>query len=82
MVCCPNDSTFMFKLATRCCAPCCTKTALGFVKDSKTAKEQLLAAMRNFEDKKGNIQTGPLGIQLSVPTRGPGGAPEVVKMTR
>ena len=75
VVCCPNDSTCMFKLATRCCAPCCTKTALGFVKDSKTAKEQLLAAMRAFEDKKGSIQ-------LSVPAGGPGGAPEVVKMTR
>ena len=51
-VCVPNENECMFKIATRCCAPCCVSGQLMFVKDSQVAKGHLLSAMCNAEKRK------------------------------
>lgn len=60
---CPNESGCLFNIATRCCPLCCTKPKLLFVKDSKVAKEQLVAAMRASRAK---VKKGaPTGSQMA-----------------
>ena len=68
LVCVPNESECAYKCATRCCTCCCTSPVLSFVKDSGTAKQQLLAAMRATEARKKSmkgVKSSPSSPQLT-----------------